>query len=60
MIIGQIKNGIVLDHITADRGWNCTVFWVWMSFAVRLRMIKKSREHKLGRKGLYKIDRIDR
>lgn len=58
MIIGQLKDGIVLDHITAGRGvaiynileldkLNCTV-----------AMIERAESQKMGRKDIIKIGQV--
>ena len=58
MIIGQIKNGIVLDHITAGRGMeiynvlglgelNCTV-----------ALVKNADSAKMGKKDIIKIGQL--
>ena len=58
MIIGQLKDGIVLDHITAGRGvaiynileldkLNCTV-----------AMIERAESRKMGRKDIIKIAQV--
>jgi aspartate carbamoyltransferase regulatory subunit len=46
MIIGQIKNGIVLDHITAGQGMELYRILGLMSFAVRVALIKTQRAPK--------------
>ena len=56
MIIGQIKNGIVLDHITADMGMELYNKLGLGSLACQVALIKNAESKKMGRKDIIKID----
>ncbi|MCH5190809.1 MAG: aspartate carbamoyltransferase regulatory subunit [Oscillospiraceae bacterium] len=58
MIIGQIKNGIVLDHITAGRGITLYNFLGLDKLDCQVAFIKNAESVKMGRKDIIKIDRI--
>ena len=56
MIIGQIKNGIVLDHITAGMGMELYNKLGLGSLACQVALIKNAESKKMGRKDIIKID----
>ena len=58
MIIGQIKNGIVLDHITAGRGMTLYNFLGLDKLDCQVAFIKNAESVKMGRKDIIKIDRV--
>lgn len=58
MIIGQIKNGIVLDHITAGRGMTLYNFLGLDKLDCQVALIKNAESVKMGRKDIIKIDKI--
>lgn len=58
MIIGQIKNGIVLDHITAGRGMTLYNFLGLDKLDCQVALIKNAESVKMGRKDIIKIDRV--
>lgn len=56
MIIGQIKNGIVIDHITAGRGMTLYNFLGLDKLDCQVAFIKNAESVKMGRKDIIKID----
>ncbi len=58
MIIGQIKNGIVLDHITAGRGAEIYRVLELSKLDCTVAMIEKAPSPKMGRKDIIKIDQV--
>lgn len=56
MIIGQIKNGIVLDHITAGMGMELYNKLGLDRLACQVALIKNAESKKMGRKDIIKID----
>ena len=56
MIIGQIKNGIVLDHITAGMGMELYNKLGLGNLACQVALIKNAESKKMGRKDIIKID----
>lgn len=56
MIIGQIKNGIVLDHITAGMGMELYNILGLDRLACQVALIKNAESKKMGRKDIIKID----
>ena len=56
MIIGQIKDGIVLDHITAGRGMTLYNFLGLDKLDCQVAIIKNAESVKMGRKDIIKID----
>jgi aspartate carbamoyltransferase regulatory subunit len=56
VIIGQIKNGIVLDHITAGMGMELYNKLGLGSLACQVALIKNAESKKMGRKDIIKID----
>ena len=56
MIIGQIKNGIVLDHITAGMGMELYNKLGLGSLACQVALIKNAESKKMVRKDIIKID----
>ena len=58
MIIGQIKDGIVLDHITAGRGMTLYNFLGLDKLDCQVALIKNAESVKMGRKDIIKIDKV--
>ena len=58
MIIGQIKDGIVLDHITAGKGMTLYNFLGLDKLDCQVALIKNAESVKMGRKDIIKIDRV--
>ena len=58
MIIGKIENGIVLDHIKAGAGMKLYKILGLDSLDCQVALIKNAESQKLGRKDIFKIDRI--
>lgn len=58
MIIGQIKNGIVLDHITAGKGMTLYNFLGLDKLDCQVALIRNAESVKMGRKDIIKIDRV--
>jgi len=58
MIIGQIKDGIVLDHITAGRGAEIYRVLELSKLDCTVAMIEKAPSPKMGRKDIIKIDQV--
>ena len=58
MIIGQIKDGIVLDHITAGRGMEIYKILGLGELDCVVAMIKNADSEKMGRKDIIKIGRV--
>ncbi len=58
MIIGQIKNGIVLDHITAGKGMILYNFLGLDKLECQVALIKNAESVKMGRKDIIKIDKV--
>ena len=56
MIIGQIKDGIVLDHITAGRGMEIYRILKLHELDCTVAMIENAESVKMGRKDIIKID----
>lgn len=56
MIIGQIKNGIVLDHITAGMGMELYNKLGLDKLECQVALIKNAESKKMGRKDIIKID----
>ncbi len=56
MIIGQIKNGIVLDHITAGMGMELYHMLSLDKLACQVALIKNAESKKMGKKDIIKID----
>ena len=55
MIIGQIKDGIVLDHITAGRGAEIYRVLELSKLDCTVSMIERAESAKMGRKDIIKI-----
>lgn len=55
MIIGQIKDGIVLDHITAGRGAEIYRVLELSKLDCTVAMIERAESPKMGRKDIIKI-----
>lgn len=55
MIIGQIKDGIVLDHITAGRGMDIYKILELNKLDCTVAMIERAESPKMGRKDIIKI-----
>ncbi len=58
MIIGQIKNGIVIDHITAGKGMSLYNFLGLDKIDCQVALIKNADSVKMGKKDIIKIDRV--
>ena len=58
MIIGQIKDGIVLDHITAGRGMEIYKILGLGELDCVVAMIKNADSAKMGKKDIIKIGRV--
>lgn len=58
MIIGQIKNGIVIDHITAGKGMTLYNFLGLDKLNCQVALIKNAESVKMGRKDIIKIDQV--
>ena len=58
MIIGQIKDGIVLDHITAGRGMEIYKILELNKLNCTVAMIERAESPKMGRKDIIKIDQV--
>lgn len=58
MIIGQIKNGIVIDHITAGKGMSLYNFLGLDKIDCQVALIKNADSIKMGKKDIIKIDRV--
>lgn len=58
MIIGQIKDGIVLDHITAGRGMEIYKILELNKLDCTVAMIERAPSPKMGRKDIIKIGQI--
>ena len=56
MIVGQIKDGIVLDHITAGRGMEIYNILGLGELDCTVAMIKNADSPKMGKKDIIKID----
>lgn len=56
MIIGQIKNGIVLDHITAGMSMELYNFLGLDKLSCQVALIKNAESKKMGKKDIIKID----
>ncbi len=58
MIIGQIKDGIVIDHITAGKGMILYNFLGLDKIDCQVALIKNADSVKMGKKDIIKIDRV--
>ena len=58
MIIGQIKDGIVLDHITAGLGMTLYNFLGLDKLDCQVALIKNAESIKMGKKDIIKIDKV--
>lgn len=58
MIIGQIKDGIVLDHITAGRGMTLYNLLGLDKLDCQIALIKNADSVKMGKKDIIKIDKV--
>ncbi len=58
MIIGQIKDGIVIDHITAGKGMTLYNFLGLDLLDCQVALIKNADSVKMGKKDIIKIDRV--
>jgi len=58
MIIGQIKDGIVLDHITAGKGMTLYNILGLDKLDCQVALIKNAESSKMGRKDIIKIDKV--
>lgn len=58
MIIGQIKDGIVLDHITAGNGMEIYNILGLDKLDCQVALIKNAESSKMGKKDIIKIDRV--
>ena len=58
MIVGQIKDGIVLDHITAGNGMNIYNVLKLGELDCTVALIKNADSHKMGKKDIIKISTL--
>ena len=58
MIIGQIRNGIVIDHITAGRGMEIMRILGLEDRECTVAMIKNADSVKMGKKDIVKIGKV--
>lgn len=58
MIIGQIENGIVLDHITAGHGMEIYEVLGLGRLDCMVALIKNAESVKMGKKDIIKIDEV--
>lgn len=58
MIIGQIKDGIVIDHITAGHGMTLYNFLGLDKLDCQVALIKNADSVKMRKKDIIKIDRV--
>ncbi|MBQ7541434.1 MAG: aspartate carbamoyltransferase regulatory subunit [Clostridia bacterium] len=58
MIIGQIRDGIVLDHITAGKGMDIYKILGLGELNCTVAMIKNADSEKMGKKDIIKIGRV--
>ena len=58
MIIGQIRDGIVLDHITAGKGMDIYKILGLGDLDCTVAMIKNADSEKMGKKDIIKIGRV--
>jgi aspartate carbamoyltransferase regulatory subunit len=58
MIIGQIKDGIVLDHITAGRGMDIYRILGLDKLDCTVAMIKNAESPKMGKKDIIKVGQV--
>ena len=58
MIIGQIRDGIVLDHITAGKGMDIYKILGLSELDCTVAMIKNADSEKMGKKDIIKIGRV--
>lgn len=58
MIIGQIKDGIVIDHVSAGKGIELYNFLGLDNLDCQVAFIKNADSVKMGKKDIIKIDRV--
>ena len=58
MIVGQIKDGIVLDHISAGNGMNIYNVLHLDKLDCTVALIKNADSAKMGKKDIIKIGRL--
>ncbi len=58
MIIGQLKDGIVLDHITAGKGMEIYNILKLGKLNCTVAMIEKAESPKMGKKDIIKIGQV--
>lgn len=58
MIIGQLKDGIVLDHITAGKGMEIYNILGLSKLNCTVAMIEKAESPKMGKKDIIKIGQV--
>ena len=58
MIIGQIKDGIVLDHITAGNGMTIYNLLGLSNLDCQVALIQNAESVKMGRKDIIKVDKV--
>ena len=58
MIIGQIKDGIVLDHITAGNGMILYNLLGLDDLDCQVALIQNAESVKMGRKDIIKVDKV--
>jgi len=59
MIIGQIENGLVLDHIKAGQGMKLYNILGLDALDCQVALIKNAESKKMGRKDIIKVEKID-
>ena len=58
MIIGQLKDGIVLDHITAGNGMTIYKLLGLSNLDCQVALIQNAESVKMGRKDIIKVDKV--
>jgi len=59
MIIGQIENGLVLDHIKAGQGMKLYKILGLDALDCQVALIKNAESKKMGRKDIIKVEKIE-
>ena len=58
MIIGSIKNGIVIDHIPAGKGMELYEYLKLDGYECEIALIKNARSGKFGKKDILKLGEV--
>ena len=58
--IESIQNGIVIDHIPAEKEWIFTSYWNWIPRKQSIALLQSVRSEKYGCKDLIKIEGLTR